>query len=131
MFKSVLATSLIVVLPTISSAAEICQTIPELVSFDKIENNFDGSITITNPKLLVNGEYALIGIVSSRGSGEVCKAFGKVRGTGGHSIVQSQDKPKFVGAKYIALTEGGTMAGGLRIFRNVAEAELYTSINCK
>lgn len=69
--------ALIVLAPVSAMAAQVCLEVPDGVTYASIQSNFDGSVTITTPKVLVNGAYIYLSPDQTTAVG-FCKFLDKV-----------------------------------------------------
>jgi hypothetical protein len=58
-------------------AAQVCMEAPEGVTYSAINTNFDGGLTITDPKVFVGGEYLYVATPAPSYSAGVCRVFGR------------------------------------------------------
>jgi hypothetical protein len=68
--------ALIVAAPVTALAAQVCMEVPDGVTYESIQTNFDGSVTITTPKVFVNGAYVYLFPEGNTGVG-FCKFLDK------------------------------------------------------
>lgn len=74
-------TSVLVVIGTLGTSAfakQVCHEIPEpAVAYDSINTNFDGSVSVRNPRVLVDGEYHFVAEPASPYEAGFCAVLGK------------------------------------------------------